>query len=212
MTKNFKINSEAIDALAEEGHLDILKWLHCELGNEIPWNTRTMAKAARRGHFEVVKWSHENGCPWDSASMNGAAFSGNLEMVIWIHTRGCPSQDKEFLSAAAEGEHVDILEWASDNGFPISDDSANGMASRAAKLGVGRVLSWLITRGMEIDFPGLVCMALQHENLPILQTIFGIKGREMFTPQHFYLLRGATSPRVCVLVRRGEGVQMKLIG
>src|SRR6476620_4102468 len=69
---------------AENGHLDIVKFLHI---NRAEGCTKdAMDYAARKGHLDVVKFLHINrteGCTeW---AMNCAAKGGHLDIVKYLH-------------------------------------------------------------------------------------------------------------------------------
>lgn len=50
-------------AAAEEGNLDVLKWLHEIVGCE--WDETTCLNAVKRNHLEVLKYCLQNKCPWN---------------------------------------------------------------------------------------------------------------------------------------------------
>ena len=56
-------DSSLVDAAAENGHLEAVKYLR-QKGYE--WNCMTCAFAAKTGQLEVLKYAHENGCLWDT--------------------------------------------------------------------------------------------------------------------------------------------------
>lgn len=77
--------SEAIDAAAANGHLDVVRWL-TENVPDMHATTRAMDTAACEGHLEMVKFLHESrqeGCTTEA--MDSAARRGHLE----VRTRNC---------------------------------------------------------------------------------------------------------------------------
>ncbi|KAG7380229.1 Ankyrin repeat and SAM domain-containing protein 3 [Phytophthora pseudosyringae] len=77
---------------AENGHLDVLKYLY-----EMKLNTDTthwaLDTAAGSGFLEMVKWIYENrleGC--SLFAMHFAAANGHLETVKWLHANRNKSQ------------------------------------------------------------------------------------------------------------------------
>ncbi len=80
-----------MDMAAENGHLEIVIWLH--ENRKEGCTIKAMDMAAKNGHLDVVKWLHFNrkeGCTtW---AMDFAAKNGHLEVVKWLHenrTEGC---------------------------------------------------------------------------------------------------------------------------
>lgn len=72
--------SEAIDAAAASGHLDVVRWLTANMP-EMHATTRAMDTAACEGHLEMVKFLHESrqeGCTTEA--MDSAARRGHLEV------------------------------------------------------------------------------------------------------------------------------------
>ena len=97
---------------AEEGQLEILKWLRA---NDFRWDSRTCQWAAKCGHLEVLQWARANGCPWDEWTCTGAAEGGHLEVLQWARANGCPWNDNT-CAFAAFGGHLVLLQWARANG------------------------------------------------------------------------------------------------
>jgi hypothetical protein len=56
-------NPGAVTVAAGTGKVDIVAWLHDELGFEC--NENTCYIAARKGHESVLTYLRENDCPWD---------------------------------------------------------------------------------------------------------------------------------------------------
>ena len=48
----------------------------------------------------------------------GAAEGGHLEVLQWAHANGCPS-DEQTCERAARGGHLEVIQWARANGFPF---------------------------------------------------------------------------------------------
>lgn len=73
-----------MDIVAQKGHLDVMMWLH---ENGVIWTKNTMALALRNGHLEVAKWLHANGVICTENTVASAVRNGNLEVVKWLHSR-----------------------------------------------------------------------------------------------------------------------------
>lgn len=75
--------TEAIDAAAANGHLDVVRWLTVNKP-ELPATTRAMDDAACEGNLAVVQYLHENrreGCTTEA--MDSAARRGHLEVRMY---------------------------------------------------------------------------------------------------------------------------------
>ena len=70
---------------AEEGHLDVLKFLH-EMG--CPWHELATEAAARGGHLDVLKFLHEKGCPWNQRATEAAARGGHMDVLKFLLEKG----------------------------------------------------------------------------------------------------------------------------
>ena len=113
--------------------------------NGCPWDEDTCASAAEGGHLEVLQWARQNGCPWDETPVhrqqkeatwrcsNGparmaapgmrlpvpsAAEGGHLEVLQWAHQNGCP-WDEQTCAEAARGGHLEVLQWARAEWLPL---------------------------------------------------------------------------------------------
>lgn len=70
------------------GHMHVLEWLHEERG--YPLNHLTMAMAAQEGRLDIVKWLRARGCEWSKNIPALAAWRGHRELVLWLRNNGCP--------------------------------------------------------------------------------------------------------------------------
>jgi len=122
-------DEETCSTAALYGHLPILVYLrshHC------PWDKQVYVSAAKNGHWDVFRYAHENNCPkgrGGSASSHlcyEAARMGCLEMVLYILQEFDPSTvwDSWTSALAAEGGHLNLLEYAHSRGYPINNLSA----------------------------------------------------------------------------------------
>ena len=71
--------------------------------------------AAENGHLEVLEYLHENGCPWDKWTCNCAAKNGHLQAEIpkgfprslcelsYLHSNGCPWNEDNYKLAVKNG-------------------------------------------------------------------------------------------------------------
>ena len=47
-----------------------------------------------------------NDCPWDEDMCEGAAEGGHLEVLQWAHANGCPWSEEELYMAAKKGHEM----------------------------------------------------------------------------------------------------------
>ena len=115
---------------AEDGHLDIAKWLYT-LGkrkDETEVDIYAMSEyafrwAAANGHLDMAKWLYSLGgvnihVEFDYAFRQAAA-NGHLAMVKWLHSLGVNSHTMMYDSAirnAAKNGHKDVVAWLNKTG------------------------------------------------------------------------------------------------
>ena len=137
--------------------------------------TRDLRRAARGGHLEVLQWARANGAPWNEGlaqmprkaatwrccsgrartaapwderlarcrgrrppggaavgarerllrgtrDLRDAAEGGHLEVLQWARANGC-SVDEWTCTDAAEGGHLEVLQWARANGCSVGRET-----------------------------------------------------------------------------------------
>ena len=111
--KILKWFKDMMNLAAENGHLEVVKWL--SENRKEGCTTDAMDRAARNGYFEVVKWLSKNrkeGCT--SNAIDWAAEKGHLEVVKWLsenRKEGCSQQAMDW--AVGDG-HLEIVKWLSE--------------------------------------------------------------------------------------------------
>jgi hypothetical protein len=86
---------------AKHGHLDLLQWcMNGKLRTKV-LPRKALSQAVRYGHFEVAKWLRQQGVQWDSGAYNDISASVNVNMIL----------------------------WAIDDGFPVTEDLLAGLAN-----------------------------------------------------------------------------------
>ena len=104
---------------AENGHLDVLKWL-VETFRVYP-DIDGALKAAEKGRLDVLQWMAgiEDGYI-DEEVVNMAAEYGHLDIVKWIASSKGLYPDEEGIMRAAASGHVELINWVDSMiGFPI---------------------------------------------------------------------------------------------
>jgi hypothetical protein len=86
--KKCKWNRWTIDAAAEQGNLEMVKYC---VANECPIDEWACACAADRGHLECLKYLHEEvKAPWDSLVLDFAHTNKHLECLRYAVEKKCP--------------------------------------------------------------------------------------------------------------------------
>ena len=125
----------------------------------------------RLGEFctsvERLAWAKASGCPWvericrsgrtpagaevgegerlpvGSDDMLGAARRGHLEVLQWAREQGCPWDSWNTCSTAAQGGHLYVLQYARAHGCPWDSRTC----AHAARHGNLQVLKWAREHG-----------------------------------------------------------------
>lgn len=81
-----------LEVAAYNGHFDVVKYLHGELGANIKnWFSQAIVDAAANGHLNIVMYLHEHGASVNSSycrALQFAAMKGYLEVVKYLHQHG----------------------------------------------------------------------------------------------------------------------------
>ena len=107
--KKCKWDSGTIDAAAEQGNLEMVKYC---VANECPIDEFACAYAALKGHLEVLKYLREEvKAPWNSYTANGAAQNGHLHILEYLVERKYDQFVEDACWCAAKYGHLDCLKY-----------------------------------------------------------------------------------------------------
>jgi hypothetical protein len=107
--KMCKWDEWTINMAAGQGNLEMVKY--CVV-NECPINEKACARAAENGHLEVLKYLHEEvKAPWDSWTAAWAAGNGHLHILEYLVERKYDQYDEIAYFWAAESGHLDCLKY-----------------------------------------------------------------------------------------------------
>jgi len=120
--KNVEIPNSAVSDVAENGHLDIVKYLVEKKGANI--SVDAVSHAAINGHLDIVKYLVEKGAKISDDAVEYAARSGNLALVKYFVEKGANISD-DAISYAAKNGHLDIVKYLVENGAKIIDIDIN---------------------------------------------------------------------------------------
>jgi hypothetical protein len=153
--------AELCEAAAENGDLELLKWLHA---HDCAWDAETCNWAAFNGLLDILMWVREQGCPWDEAACSWAAEGGHLHILQWAHKNGCPWNELTCLKAAWKG-HLHILQWARERGCPWDEHTCRC----AARNGHLHILQWARANGCSWNLGIVLRFAASIGNITALE-------------------------------------------
>ena len=106
-------NSRTINAAADQGNLEMVKYC---VANECPIGTYACENAAENGHLEVLKYLREEAkAPWDSDTAYLAAKNGHLHILEYLVERKYDQYSTGACALAAENGHFDCLKYLHEN-------------------------------------------------------------------------------------------------
>ena len=98
-----------IFAAALQGNKEMVKYC---VANECPTGTGTCACAAQNGHLEVLKYLHEEAeAAWDLRTATWAAENGHLHILEYLVERKYDKYSGSACTLAAEKGHLDCLKY-----------------------------------------------------------------------------------------------------
>ena len=130
------------------GQIDVLKWINESY--EAGWNGDTLNFAVSGGHLSTVQFLLENECGWRHNTYSIAAHFGHLAILKLLRSLDPDwdeGDDSTVTAHAAGGGHLEIIEWAIENGWPLTKSACK----YAAGCGQLDTLKWLRTRGCPWD-------------------------------------------------------------
>ncbi|RLN83426.1 hypothetical protein BBJ28_00012905 [Nothophytophthora sp. Chile5] len=126
-------------AAAANGYLDILQWLHSELGAKL--TERAMREAAQNGQLNIVQWLHANHCEHiDASAMDNAASCGHLEIVRWLHDNRNEECTRRAMIWAASNGHLEVVQWLHPR---LTEGCTTSVMNLAARNNQKDVVQWL---------------------------------------------------------------------
>ncbi len=101
LARGVPVELAALQAAAEAGQLDMLRFLHKECGLGLP--KTVFAEGARSRSLPTMRWLLQAGCPMSPEAYNRAAFAGDAAMVLWLlQEAGCPWSVRPFFDTMPE--------------------------------------------------------------------------------------------------------------
>ena len=121
--KECEWHGETINAVAEHGNLEMLKYC---VANECPVDESACGIAAQFGHLECLKYLHEEAkVPWDEYTAVWAAGKGQLHILEYLVERKYDKYDTLACERAASyGPHLDCLKYLHETAKAPWDEDA----------------------------------------------------------------------------------------
>jgi hypothetical protein len=158
--RGVEYNALTMGGAACQGHLAVCQFLAAE---GCPWGVHAAETAAIGGHLSTLRWMREHGCLWVATDVCSAAANyGSVEMLQYLKEQGCvfdadtmraavqarrlhvckflrAEQCPWFSSAgeaAARCNHVEMLHWLHDQGYPWDIHAVRLVAVEARHTGL----------------------------------------------------------------------------
>jgi len=152
-----------------EGDVEALEWLIQLFDGKGPewrqydYGGELSLLAAGRGKIAILAFLCARGYKLHVSACAYAAQGGHLEALEWARRNGCP-WDEHTCLVAAEGGHLEVLRWARRNGCPWDERAC----THAASGGHLEVLQWLHQHGCPWD-SGTCAFAAHGGHLEVLR-------------------------------------------
>ena len=112
------INAEACAFAAQNGHLEVLKYLREEV--KATWDSRTASWAAAKGHLHILEYLVER--KYDQYSVYACAFAaenGHFDCLKYLHETAKAPWDPRAVKRAHKHNHPQCLQYLLDNDCPF---------------------------------------------------------------------------------------------
>ena len=102
--------------VAGTNKLELLKWAREE--KECEWHGETINAVAEHGNLEMLKYCVANECPVDESACGIAAQFGHLECLKYLHEEAKAPWDSSVLHFAHRNKHLECLRYAIEKKCP----------------------------------------------------------------------------------------------
>jgi len=96
-----------MDFAAEDGELDIVKWLY--INEPHTCTHRAIDLAAATGRLDVIKWLHSKQKPCTTNAVDWASACGHIDVVKFLHENRSEGGTTNAMDMAAQNGHIDIV-------------------------------------------------------------------------------------------------------
>jgi len=118
VAKKCPISTWACAYAAENGHLEVLKYLREEV--KAPWDWSTAVGAARNGHLHILEYLVERKYgKYDVSACMLAARHGHFDCLKYLHETAKAPWDSWAVREAHKNKHPDCVQYLLDNNCPL---------------------------------------------------------------------------------------------
>ena len=146
-----KKKSNAVQIAAENGHLELVKYL---LTKKAYINSKAIRDAAKNGHLELVKFLKESNAPINSDAIMWAAINGHLNIVKFLKESNAPIDSSTTIHAFKN--NIVIFKYLVDSGAPTE-----GVIEKCAEYGYLDIVKYLVSMNICIT-ENTVTMAVKN--------------------------------------------------
>ena len=188
-------NNIAVQIAAQNGNLELVKWLILESGQPVDAtvaNNAAVRWAAKNGHLDVVRWLvKESGqavdvTDLDNYALRASAQNGHLDVVRWLVKESGQAVDVTSVNNsavcwAATNGHLDVVRWlVLESGQPVDVTANNNVClQHAAKNGHLDLLKWIFSDldvAPKIEMRLLIGCAVEKEQIETIKWIVESSG------------------------------------
>ena len=145
------VDDRTYHGAAMYGHVHILEYLHT---THATYDAFAACAAAGQGHVHVLEWFNEHGyILWQDRILQRAARENQIKVLEWACSQPSTRFERatgltaEIMAAAAEGGHVEAMQWLRDRGT----DWNTHVSDAAAREGKLEALKWLADKGCPLN-------------------------------------------------------------
>jgi hypothetical protein len=114
------INESACAHAAENGHLEVLKYLREEA--KAPWDDLTASWAAAKGHLHVLEYLVERKYEYSEWACMHTAKNGHLDCLKYLHETAKAPWNLWAMREAHANNQTECLQYLLDNDCPLPED------------------------------------------------------------------------------------------
>ena len=118
VAKKCPIDYDAYLFAAENGRLEVIKYLHEEV--KAPWGSWTAVGAAKNGHLHILEYLFERKFDkYDHWACQWAAEKGHLDCLKYLHETAKAPWDSDAVRYAHKNNHTECVQYLLDNDCPL---------------------------------------------------------------------------------------------